>query len=111
MPAKFAEAQRTCPAEAGGRRVRAILLSPARGGVRAALVFAEPFQIPSSSMVPTLEVGDYILVNKFTMGHPPAGAARQDSRRIEPQRGDVVVFFPPHMNKTYYIKRVIGLAG
>jgi signal peptidase I len=72
---------------------------------------AEPFQIPSSSMVPTLEVGDYILVNKFTYGIRLPVLRSKVIDINEPQRGDVMVFFPPHMNKTYYIKRVIGLPG
>ncbi len=71
----------------------------------------EPFQIPSSSMVPTLEVGDYILVNKFTYGVRLPVLRTKVLDLGEPQRGDVMVFFPPHMNETYYIKRVIGLPG
>lgn len=70
----------------------------------------EPFQIPSASMVPTLEVGDFILVNKFTYGIrlPVLGTKVIDIN--EPARGDVMVFFPPHKN-VYFIKRVIGLPG
>jgi signal peptidase I len=70
----------------------------------------EPFQIPSASMVPTLEVGDFILVNKFSYGLrlPVAGTKILDLG--EPQRGDVMVFFPPN-DKRYFIKRVIGLPG
>jgi signal peptidase I len=71
----------------------------------------EPFQIPSSSMVPTLEVGDYILVNKFTYGIRLPVLRTKVIDLGEPERGDVMVFFPPHMNKTYYIKRVIGVPG
>jgi len=71
----------------------------------------EPFQIPSSSMVPTLEVGDYILVNKFTYGIRLPVVRTKVLDLGEPRRGDVMVFFPPHMNDTYYIKRVIGLPG
>jgi len=71
----------------------------------------EPFQIPSSSMVPTLQVGDYILVNKFTYGIRLPVIRTKVMDLNEPQRGDVMVFFPPHMNDTYYIKRVIGLPG
>ncbi len=71
----------------------------------------EPFQIPSSSMVPTLEVGDYILVNKFTYGIRLPVIRTKVLELNEPQRGDVMVFFPPHMNDTYFIKRVIGLPG
>jgi signal peptidase I len=72
---------------------------------------AEPFQIPSSSMEPTLEVGDYILVNKFTWGIRLPVLRTRVIEVGEPERGDVMVFFPPHLNKTYYIKRVIGLPG
>lgn len=71
----------------------------------------EPFQIPSSSMVPTLQVGDYILVNKYTYGLRLPVTRTKVLDLNEPQRGDVMVFFPPHMNDTYYIKRVIGLPG
>lgn len=71
----------------------------------------EPFQIPSSSMVPTLQVGDYILVNKFTYGIRLPVTRTKVLDLNEPERGDVMVFFPPHMNETYYIKRVIGLPG
>ena len=71
----------------------------------------EPFQIPSSSMVPTLEVGDFILVNKFNYGLRLPVARTQVVSIGKPERGDVVVFFPPHRNETYYIKRVIGVPG
>ncbi len=70
----------------------------------------EPFQIPTGSMIPTLEVGDFILVNKFAYGVrlPVIGTKIVDV--ADPQRGEVMVFFPPHVN-SYYIKRVIGLPG
>ena len=71
----------------------------------------EPFQIPSSSMVPTLEVGDYILVNKFSYGLRLPVARTKVVELGFPERGDVVVFFTPHQNKTYFIKRVIGIPG
>ncbi|MEP0202107.1 MAG: signal peptidase I [Halioglobus sp.] len=71
----------------------------------------EPFQIPSSSMVPTLQVGDYILVNKFTYGIRLPVVRTKVFDINTPERGDVMVFFPPHLNNTYYIKRVIGLPG
>ena len=71
----------------------------------------EPFQIPSSSMVPTLLIGDYILVNKFTYGIRLPVLRTKVLAVNDPQRGDVMVFFPPHMNDTYFIKRVIGVPG
>jgi signal peptidase I len=71
----------------------------------------EPFQIPSSSMVPTLQVGDYILVNKYTYGIRLPVLRTKVMALNEPERGDVMVFFPPHMNDTYFIKRVVGLPG
>jgi signal peptidase I len=70
----------------------------------------EPFQIPSSSMVPTLLVGDYILVNKFTYGVRLPVLNTKVLDVGEPKRGDVMVFFPPGSDK-YFIKRVIGLPG
>lgn len=70
----------------------------------------EPFQIPSSSMVPTLEIGDYILVNKFAYGLRLPVLQTKIVEVGEPQRGDVMVFFPPNDNR-YFIKRVIGLPG
>ncbi len=71
----------------------------------------EPFQIPSSSMVPTLQVGDYILVNKYTFGIRLPVLRTKVVELNQPQRGDVMVFFPPHLNDTYFIKRVVGLPG
>ena len=71
----------------------------------------EPFQIPSSSMVPTLEVGDYILVDKFSYGLRLPVTRTKVLNVGSPERGDVMVFFPPHQNDTYYIKRVIGVPG
>ncbi len=70
----------------------------------------EPFQIPSGSMIPTLEVGDFILVNKYTYGLrlPVLGTKIMDVG--EPDYGDVMVFFPPGDDR-YFIKRVVGLPG
>lgn len=70
----------------------------------------EPFQIPSESMVPTLEVGDFILVNKFTYGIRLPVIRTKVLDINEPKRGDVMVFFPPNEER-YFIKRVIGLPG
>lgn len=70
----------------------------------------EPFQIPSESMVPTLEVGDFIVVNKFTYGIRLPVIRTKVIGINEPKRGDVMVFFPPKEDR-YFIKRVIGLPG
>ncbi len=72
---------------------------------------AEPFQIPSGSMEPTLEIGDFILVNKYTYGIRLPVLNTKVIPVKDPQRGDVMVFFPPHMPDTYFIKRVIGIPG
>lgn len=70
----------------------------------------EPFKIPSESMVPTLEVGDFIVVNKFAYGIRLPVFRTKIMDVGELQRGDVVVFFPPHEDR-YFIKRLIGLPG
>ena len=72
---------------------------------------AEPFRIPSSSMMPTLLIGDFILVNKFTYGIRLPITNRKVIALGEPQRGDVVVFRPPHHPDQDWIKRVVGLPG
>jgi signal peptidase I len=70
----------------------------------------EPFQIPSSSMVPTLEIGDFILVNKYAYGLRLPVTQTKILDVDQPKRGDVMVFFPPDDDR-YFIKRVIGLPG
>lgn len=72
---------------------------------------AEPFRIPSNSMMPTLLTGDFILVNKFAYGLRWPIINKKFVDIGEPERGDVVVFHPPHHPEQDWIKRVIGLPG
>jgi signal peptidase I len=71
----------------------------------------EPFKIPSSSMVPTLLIGDLILVNKFTYGVRLPVLNKKIIEVGDPQRGDVMVFKYPKDMTMDYIKRVIGVPG
>ena len=71
----------------------------------------EPFKIPSGSMIQTLLVGDFILVNKFTYGIRLPVINRKIIDINEPQRGDVMVFRYPEDPSVDYIKRVVGLPG
>jgi signal peptidase I len=77
----------------------------------------QPFNIPSGSMVPTLLVGDYVFVSKFSYGYSNASlpfSLKLISGRIlaaEPQRGDVVVFRLPSDESVDYVKRIVGLPG
>ena len=77
----------------------------------------EPFNIPSGSMIPTLLVGDYLFVSKYSYGYShhslPLSPRIYSGRIFEaaPERGDVVVFKTPADNRTDYIKRLIGLPG
>jgi signal peptidase I len=71
----------------------------------------EPFKIPSSSMVPTLLIGDLILVNKYTYGIRLPIINKKVVQINDPQRGDVMVFKYPKDMSQDYIKRVIGVPG
>ena len=80
-------------------------------------LFIQPFYIPSSSMEPTLLVGDRLFVTKYSYGYSkhsfPFSPPILNKRVLfsEPLRGDVVVFKTPADNRTDYIKRLIGLPG
>jgi len=80
----------------------------------------EPFKIPSSSMVPSMLIGDFLFVSKYSYGYSNKGSffrlpiLDENSRVLalgKPKRGDVVVFKLPSNPKINYIKRVIGLPG
>lgn len=71
----------------------------------------EPFKIPSGSMIPTLLIGDFIVVNKFNYGLRLPVLNSKFLEISEPQRGDVVVFRYPVDDSINFIKRVIGLPG
>ena len=80
-------------------------------------VFFQPFNIPSGSLIPTLLIGDYLFVSKYSYGYskhslpfsPPVYSGR--ILGSEPKRGDIAVFKLPRDGTTDYIKRVIGLPG
>lgn len=71
----------------------------------------EPFRIPSGSMIPTLLIGDFILVNKFDYGIRLPVLNRKVIELGQPKRGDVVVFRYPLDPSTPFIKRIVGLPG
>ena len=77
--------------------------------VRSFLV--EPFKIPSGSMIPTLLIGDFILVNKFTYGIRLPVVNKKIVDVAEPKRGDVMVFRYPEDTSIDYIKRIVGIPG
>ncbi len=80
-------------------------------------IFFEPFNIPSGSMIPTLLVGDYLFVSKYSYGYSkysfPFGVVPIDKRIFDknPKRGDVIVFRKPQDDSIDYIKRLVGLPG
>ncbi len=99
-----------------GVTVRTVIYAVLIAFVIRVLAYA-PFNIPSGSMKPTLLIGDYLFVSKFSYGYSryslPWGLPLIGDRILAdaPERGDVVVFKKPPENKQDYIKRVIGLPG
>jgi signal peptidase I len=71
---------------------------------------AEPFQIPTGSMIPTLKIGDFIVVNKFAYGVRLPVIGTKIISVDDPKNGEVMVFIPPHQDE-YFIKRVVGVPG
>lgn len=102
--------------ESAGETVKTIVYAVLIAVVIRSFLF-EPFRIPSGSMYPTLEVGDYLFVSKYTYGYSrhsfPASLIPFKGRIWEslPERGDIVVFKYPGDNSTDFIKRVVGLPG
>lgn len=100
--------------------IKTVLLALLIAGViRTAAV--QPFRIPSGSMQPTLLVGDYIIVSKWSYGYSkysppffsfgPSGRLALPLLSSKPKRGDVIVFRPPGQTDTDFVKRLVGLPG
>lgn len=106
----------TTPDHSIGETLRTIIFAMIIALTIRTLAF-EPFNIPSSSMVPTLLIGDFLFVSKYSYGYGTTGTfwnlAPFKGRfgGHAPQRGDIVVFKTPRDNTTDYIKRLIGLPG
>ena len=106
------------PSDEGGllETIKVVIQALAIALVIRTLLF-QPFNIPSGSMIPTLLIGDYVFVSKYSYGYSnysiPFGPNWFSGRILgaDPKRGDVVVFKLPRDNETDYIKRVIGLPG
>ena len=115
----MAEDIRTQPTKKGDTwqdNVRIFAIAAIIAVIIRSLLF-QPFNIPSSSMKPTLLIGDFLFVSKFSYGYsrhsfpfsPPLFSGRSSAEG--PKRGDVVVFKLPSDGRTDFIKRVIGLPG
>jgi len=75
-------------------------------------IFIEPYRIPSGSMVPTLLVGDQLMVNKLIYGVQIPFTTKKLLNLKSPRRGDIIIFkFPPHPTGSPYVKRVVAVAG
>jgi signal peptidase I len=96
--------------------VRTIIYALLIAGVVRTFLF-QPFNIPSGSMIPTLLVGDYLFVSKFSYGYSrfslPLGIGFFNGRILgsAPDRGDVAVFRHPPTNREDFIKRIVGMPG
>ncbi|MBT3398362.1 MAG: signal peptidase I [Rhodospirillaceae bacterium] len=96
--------------------VRTIIYALLIAGVVRTFLF-QPFNIPSGSMIPTLLIGDYLFVSKFSYGYSrfslPLGLGFFEGRIFgsAPDRGDVAVFRHPPTNREDFIKRIVGMPG
>jgi signal peptidase I len=96
--------------------VRTIIFALLIAGVVRTFAY-QPFNIPSGSMIPTLLIGDYLFVSKFSYGYSrysfPLGIGFFDGRILgsAPERGDVAVFRHPPTNREDFIKRIVGMPG
>ncbi len=96
--------------------VRTIIYALLIAGVVRTFAY-QPFNIPSGSMIPTLLIGDYLFVSKFSYGYSrysfPLGIGFFNGRILgsAPERGDVAVFRHPPTNREDFIKRVVGMPG
>jgi signal peptidase I len=114
----FARKRNALATATGNERKEPLLVEYARSFFPVILIvlvvrsfLAEPFRIPSSSMMPTLLIGDFILVNKFAYGLRWPVLDKKFIEVGEPERGDVVVFRYPRNPSQDYIKRVVGMPG
>lgn len=117
IDALFFAAKRRARA-AGGEVVEPLIVEYARSFFPVIFIvllirsfIAEPFRIPSGSMMPTLLVGDFILVNKFAYGLKVPVLDYKFVEIEQPQRGDIAVFRYPVDPRQDYIKRIVGLPG
>jgi signal peptidase I len=103
--------------ESGAFDLAVVLLQAVAIAIVIRIFLFQPFNIPSGSMIPTLLVGDYLFVSKYSYGYSkysfPLGFDLFNGRVLssEPNRGDVIVFKTPRDNSTDYIKRLVGLPG
>lgn len=109
-PTKKSSRKPTDPAAARREMIRALAICFIAVIFVRAFLF-ELFKIPSSSMVPTLRIGDHIVVSKFNYGLTFPFISWEFVRWGAPKRGDVIVFIYPKDESLYYIKRVVGVPG
>ena len=111
------EAEKTEAKKSGARDTIRVIIHALILALIVRVFLFQPFNIPSGSMIPTLLIGDYLFVSKYSYGYSrysfPFGLIPFKGRVFGamPKRGDVVVFKLPRDNTTDFIKRIIGLPG